>query len=224
MDHAGRLHPLLTTAAISLTVFSAVGVAALSGLLPVSRSSSPVIVAEIPKEIAKPVTPVEKKVVAKPKPVAVAKAPRVVEPVVYRDFEAPIPAPVVAQAPPIEPRIEEAPKPLAKPGITGTVEAVREVAQLGEAKGIGAVAGGVLGGVLGSQFGRGNGRKLLTVLGAAGGAFAGNHAEKQARETKSWEISVRLDDGTTQTLTSAAQPYWHAGDRVRLLEGKLQPV
>lgn len=220
MDHAGRLHPLLTTAAISLTVFSAVGVAALAGLLPASKSSSPPVVAEQPKETAKPVAQVEKPVAAKPKPVSVAKAPRIVEPVVYREFDAPLPPPVTAQAP----RVEEAPEPIAQPGIAGTVEAVREVTQLGDAKGIGAVAGGVLGGVLGSQFGRGDGRKLLTVLGAAGGAFAGNHAEKQARESRSWEISVRLDDGSTRTIASAVQPLWHAGDRVRLLDGRLQPV
>src|SRR5258706_4156707 len=35
-----RLHPLLTAAAISVSVFSAVGVAALTGALPHSRGSS----------------------------------------------------------------------------------------------------------------------------------------------------------------------------------------
>jgi len=36
-----RLHPLLTAAAISVTVFSAVGIGALTGFLPSPRSSTP---------------------------------------------------------------------------------------------------------------------------------------------------------------------------------------
>jgi len=35
---------------------------------------------------------------------------------------------------------------------------------------------------------------------------------------------VRLDDGSHQTLSSPSLPYWHAGDRVRFLDGRLQPV
>ena len=40
METTSRLHPLLTAAAISVTVFSAVGVGALTGLLPNSIGSS----------------------------------------------------------------------------------------------------------------------------------------------------------------------------------------
>src|SRR6266545_220096 len=40
MEAPKRLHPLLTAAAISVTVFSAVGVAVLTGLLPHSSGSS----------------------------------------------------------------------------------------------------------------------------------------------------------------------------------------
>jgi outer membrane lipoprotein SlyB len=62
------------------------------------------------------------------------------------------------------------------------------------------------------------------VLGAAGGALLGNQIEKTARATKHWELTVNFDDGSTQTVSSEAQPFWHQGDRVRLYEGKLQPV
>ncbi|TMH63496.1 MAG: glycine zipper 2TM domain-containing protein, partial [Betaproteobacteria bacterium] len=86
----------------------------------------------------------------------------------------------------------------------------------------GAVGGGLAGAVLGHNIGDHN--KLVTVLGAAGGAFVGNQVEKQARATKHWELTVRYDDGTTQTFNSDAQPFWHQGDRVRLFEGRLQPV
>ena len=81
---------------------------------------------------------------------------------------------------------------------------------------------GLAGAVLGHNMGDHN--KLVTVLGAAGGALLGNHIEKQARATKRWEISVRFDNGTSQTISSDAEPFWHAGDRVRWLDGKLQPV
>lgn len=41
----------------------------------------------------------------------------------------------------------------------------------------GTVAGGVAGGLIGSQFGGGKGKTLATVVGAAGGAYAGNQAQ-----------------------------------------------
>jgi uncharacterized protein YcfJ len=41
----------------------------------------------------------------------------------------------------------------------------------------GTVIGGVAGGVLGHQIGGGSGKTIATVLGAAGGAYAGNQAQ-----------------------------------------------
>jgi outer membrane lipoprotein SlyB len=202
------LHPLLTAAAVSLIVFSAVGVAAITGLIPSSKGSvkeAPVAAAETSAAQAAPVhKPVKKPLVhTRPKPLpAPAAAPA---PVTYEP---------VAQAGPRLPEV--------KPGLLGTVEAVREVTQDGEAKGIGAVAGGAVGGVLGHQLKHES--KLVTLVGAAAGAFIGNEAEKRQRATQHWELTVRLDDGTTQTITSPAAPFWHPGDRVRLLDGQLQPV
>lgn len=211
-----RLHPLLTIAAVSLTVFSAVGVAALTGLIPHSKGtvneSTPVAaapaaeVAPAPEAVPAP-QPVKKPVVKRHTAPKVAAA----------EVPAMTPAPM-AQTPPAF----EAPKPVANPGLLGTVVAVREVEQKGDAKGIGAVGGGVAGAVLGHNIGDNN--KLVTILGAAGGALLGNQIEKQARATKHWELTVNFDDGTTQTMSSEAQPFWHQGDRVRLSEGKLQPV
>jgi len=225
-----RLHPLVAAAAVSVMVFSAVGVAAITGLIPHSKGSvseqAPVAAAETPaappqsmpaptpEPVAPaPVHPVKKHVAKAP------KAPVAPAPVAYNDVPAYAPPPPpVAQAP----QVYEAPKPAVKPGVLGTVTAVREVEDKGDAKGIGALGGGVAGAVLGHQIDHGN--KLVTVLGAAGGAFLGNQVEKQARATKHWELTVRYDDGSTQVFNSDAQPFWHQGDRVRLLEGKLQPV
>ena len=53
---------------------------------------------------------------------------------------------------------------------------------------------------------------------------AGLAVEGKVRETRHWDVLVRLDDGTTQTLRSDAQPFWHGGERVRLLDGKLTPA
>lgn len=215
------LHPLLTAAAISVMVFSAVGVAAITGFIPTSKGSAndqvPVAALEAPAASPEPLPaaqpapapaakPAKKRVVHKPAP-----APA---PVAYSGYS----APVLTQAP----QAVETPKPVVKPGLLGTVESVREVTQDGKAKGIGAVAGGAVGGVLGHQLKHES--KLVTLVGAAAGAFIGNEAEKRQNATKHWEMTVRFDDGTTQTSTSEAAPYWHQGDRVRLLDGKLQPV
>ena len=211
-----RLHPLLTAAAISVTVFSAVGVATLTGLVPPSIGSQK-------EEIIKPVEPAiaqpAPQPAAKPlkKPVAKVSKPRPVEPAVYREFaEAPAATPV--------PRVVEAPKPATPVGLLGTVEDVKEVTTPGEHTAMGPIAGGVAGAVIGSQIGGGNGKKVMTVLGALGGAMAGKHIEKQARGEKRWETVVRLEDGSQRTVQSAVQPFWHAGDRVRYVDGRLQPV
>ncbi len=217
-----RLHPLLTLAAVSLTAFSAVGVAALTGLIPHSKAkeeAQPTVQMQAEAPNVESVPAAAPAPVAAPKPVkkhvAHAATPKPVETVTVPGFGAPAP---VAQAP----QVIETPKPVVKPGVLGTVVAVREVEQKGEGKGLGAVGGGLAGAVLGHNIGDHN--KLVTILGAAGGAFVGNQVEKQARATKHWELTVRYDDGTTQTFASEAQPFWHQGDRVRLYEGRLQPV
>jgi outer membrane lipoprotein SlyB len=112
-----------------------------------------------------------------------------------------------------------------QPGNLGTIQAVREVQDPGEGTALGPIAGGVAGAVLGNQIGKGHGsRNVLTVLGAAGGAFAGRAIEKQARGTTHWEIDVRRDDGQQQTVRSDVAPSYQPGERVRVVDGKLQPA
>jgi outer membrane lipoprotein SlyB len=210
-----RLHPLVAVAAISVTILSAVGVATMAGLIPASKGQEQSTVqsaVELPKEVAPAIShpaPATKKPAVR----KTTAAPRPVEPVVY-----PQPAPQVAQAP----VVVEAPKPQPLPGQLATVESVREVREAGDAKGLGAVGGGVVGGVVGNKLGKG--KTLFTVLGAAGGALAGHQIEKHARGEKRWEIGVRLDDGTQRTVASDVEPTWRAGERVRLLDGKLLPA
>jgi outer membrane lipoprotein SlyB len=87
--------------------------------------------------------------------------------------------------------------------------------------GVGAVAGALIGGVIGNRFGGGNGRALMTVGGAVGGGVAGNEIEKHAHTTTSYVIDVRMENGKLRHFNSAAQPGWHAGDQVKVVDGKL---
>ena len=104
----------------------------------------------------------------------------------------------------------------------GVVDSMREVVKQGEGSGIGAVAGGVLGAVVGHQVGGGTGKKIATVLGAAGGAYGGHQVEKNQRSTKSYEVSVRMEDGGYRTVSFETAPTWRTGDRVRVINGTLQ--
>jgi len=235
-----RLHPLLTAAAVSVTVFSAVGVASLAGLIPHSLGSQKQATAaataaqeqaslQVPAEVAKPAEPVIAQPAPQPetrpvhkKPVVHKTAPKPATNVAYNDYGTPPPPPPYAQAPaaPVA-----TPKPVAQPGNLATVQAVREVKDAGESTALGPIAGGIAGAVLGNQVGKGHGsQKVITVLGAAGGAFAGHEIEKQARGTTHWEVDVRRDDGTNETVRSDVAPSYQPGQRVRLIDGKLQPA
>jgi outer membrane lipoprotein SlyB len=197
--HPKRLHPLLAAAAVSLMVLSAVGAATLTGLIPSSKSQESAL--ELPKEVVKPIAPA----ISHPVRKTAARKPA-------KSQAEPIAAPVV---------VAESARPQPQLGQLATVESVREVKEAGDAKGVGAIAGGVVGGVLGNKLGK---NRIVTVLGAAGGAFAGHQIEKQVRAEKRWETVVRLDDGSQRTISSEAQPAWRVGERVRLLDGKLAPV
>jgi outer membrane lipoprotein SlyB len=223
-----RLHPLLTAAAISVTVFSAVGVATLTGLIPTSKgqtqeAAAPVAAtapAEMPaaQPAAEPApAPAAPKPVAKKKPVQHVAAAKATQPVTYPDYAQLPPPPPVAQA--------QAPQPAPVALNVGTVESVREVSVPSDGRsGVGAIGGGIAGAVLGNQVGHGMGRNIATVLGAGVGAFAGKEIEKQVNTKKRWDITVRMDNGNYQTVSSNTEPFWHAGDRVRLVDGRLQPV
>ena len=103
----------------------------------------------------------------------------------------------------------------------GVVETVREVAVEPKGSGGGAVAGGVVGGIIGNQIGKGATRDIATILGAVGGAYAGNHIEKTVKEAKRYDVIVRFEDGSTRTFSSDTPPAWQSGDRVRLQSGGL---
>lgn len=199
-----RLHPLLATAAVSVTVFSLAGIAAINGWLPASKAESLPATAAAKVEPApaeaKPAVPP-----AAPKPV-VKKAATPVAPAPVADADR-APAAAVPPPPPC--------------GNCGTVDNVREVAQPGQASGLGAVAGGVIGGILGNQIGGGTGKKIATVAGVAGGAYAGHQIEKSRNKTMRYEVDVRMNDGSVRTVAQDTAPAWRVGDRVKLEGGGL---
>jgi len=85
----------------------------------------------------------------------------------------------------------------------GTVESVTPVQRSAPTSGVGAVAGGVVGGLLGNQVGGGNGRAAMTVLGAVGGGFAGNAIEKNMKTQTSYQMRIRMHDGSVRTVEQA---------------------
>lgn len=102
----------------------------------------------------------------------------------------------------------------------GTVRSVNAVKVKGQSSGGGAVAGGLVGGLLGNQIGHGSGRAVATVAGVAGGAYAGNEIEKNAKSGYVWKVAVDMDYGERRTFTLKRKPEFLAGDRVRLENGK----
>jgi outer membrane lipoprotein SlyB len=246
METSTRLHPLLSTAAVSVIVLSVAGVGALTGVLPQSRGTTPSASEQKPLQLAPAAAPAAAPVAAP----AAAPAPEA-KPVKKAVVRTSAPAAqkrvetVAAQRPAYDEqeydryeqyerearggdtRAEPRPAPMrvAQPVCMscGTVESVREVATQGQGTGLGAVAGGITGAVIGKQFGHGSGKTAMTILGAAGGAFAGHKIEEKVRSSSRWDVTVRLDDGSYRTLTVEQQPAWRSGDRVRVVNGALEP-
>lgn len=89
----------------------------------------------------------------------------------------------------------------------GVVESVERVQRPAPTKGIagtpvtpGMAIGGVVGGLLGNQVGHGSGRTAATVVGAAGGAYAGNAIEKNRAKRTAYVMHIRMADGSRRTI------------------------
>lgn len=184
-------------AGIALTLFCAVGIGAIMGWIPNSLGGAGDKLAPAP--VAANVAAPAATRVHKAAPVHVAPVPSV-------PAAAPAPAPVAAAA----------------CAECGVIESVHEIDAKGKGSGIGAVGGAVLGGLLGNQVGGGRGQDAMTVVGAVGGGFAGNEVEKRMKTTKSYEVTVRLNDGTKRVISEAGLPAWHTGDKVKVVNGAIQ--
>jgi outer membrane lipoprotein SlyB len=103
----------------------------------------------------------------------------------------------------------------------GTVTDVRTLKKEGEGSGLGMVLGGVAGGVLGHQVGSGRGKDVATVAGAAGGAYVGNEVEKSKKSTTTYQVVVKMEDGTNRTFNYSNPTSYRAGDKVRIVDKRL---
>lgn len=99
--------------------------------------------------------------------------------------------------------------------ICGVVEQVREVEQL--ATGAGFSSGMGLGSA--SSGGRpANVESLVVLLAAIGGASRGG------LPSRTYEVSVRLRDGTVRVLRDNIAPPWKTGDQVKVIRGRIEAV
>ena len=84
----------------------------------------------------------------------------------------------------------------------------------------GAIIGAIAGGIIGNQVGGGVGNTAATVLGAAGGAYAGNEIEKRnQQQVNAYKFTIRMNDGSYQTLTQNTSADVRVGDRVVIDNG-----
>lgn len=105
----------------------------------------------------------------------------------------------------------------------GTVNSVTERKTAGKPNIAGAVIGAVIGGVAGHQFGDGRGNTAATAGGAVVGGVVGSQVGK-GDGTTAYDMVIRMDSGTTHTLTVAAPGTLRAGSRVRVSGNQITPM
>ena len=107
---------------------------------------------------------------------------------------------------------------------SGTIQSIEQVPRQ-QGLGLGTLAGAAVGGVIGNQVGGGSGRAITTAAGAAGGAYVGHEIEKRRRAgDQIYKVTIRMDDGTTQSFAQEAAPSVKQGDRVMITNGVLSPL
>ena len=245
-------HPLLLLAALAVVLFCLVGTAAIMGWIPssiggndsrqLSEAERAALASSLPQSgqpLAPGATSAEMAQLAQntaPMAPPLPAAPAYPAQQLAQGYgPAPAPVPSREYAPEPEPRPEPRTAPRPKPvqvaaaepkakwcGNCGNVESVRAIKQRAQGSGLGAAGGAVLGGLLGNQVGGGTGRQIATVAGAVGGAVVGNQVEGNMKATTTYEIRVRLDDGTLRTFNQSSAPQWSTGDRVRIVKGRLR--
>jgi outer membrane lipoprotein SlyB len=81
--------------------------------------------------------------------------------------------------------------------------------------GLGAVAGGLAGVGIGSLIGGGTGRDVAMVLGAVGGAVAGNEVQKKYDQpAPGQQVIVRTGSGVLLSISQPVNPGLRVGQRV----------
>jgi len=179
----GILYPTMLIAAISVIIFSMVGIAAMMGLLPSAVSGY-----RTDRDVARPEVQREARDAGQA-PDAASKKSR--------------PAAVACAD-------------------CGIVESIRSLQHQGEGTAVGALTGTVVGGVLGNQIGEGSGRTAATIAGAGAGAFGGNEIERNRTARVTYQVRVKMSDGSHRNVYQATEPRVAVGQRVRVFDGQLR--
>ncbi len=216
---SGRIHPLMAVAAVSLTLVSLVGVAAITGILPTSKATQGTNTATV--------APAQNALMAPTQTNAQQQQ-------LAQNNQVDTQTPTVHHAKPVhhtQPhqtnqtrQVNDGMQQQAAAQTCldcGRIESVQAVQAAAPASGLGVGVGAVVGGLLGNQVGKGNGRTLATIAGAVGGGYAGNEVEKRTHTSTTYEVRVRMDDGEVRTFPQNGTNGWRAGDRVRVVNGAL---
>ena len=105
----------------------------------------------------------------------------------------------------------------------GSVESIAQLHNGGGTSGVGLAGGALVGGLLGHQMGKGTGKTVMTIAGAAAGAYAGNEIEKGQASGGGFRIGVRLRDGRIVTVDQSSVNGLRIGDRVRIEQNRVYP-
>jgi outer membrane lipoprotein SlyB len=97
----------------------------------------------------------------------------------------------------------------------GTVESIRQTTRPPGPPGMGPFVGGLAGLGLGSLVGDGTGRAAAQIVGALGGAYAGERIQN-SYTVPAYDIAVRYPNGETQTIHQSTPPALQIGDKVRV--------
>ncbi|WP_295993637.1 glycine zipper 2TM domain-containing protein [Rugamonas sp.] len=204
-------HPILIIAAVAIVLFCGVGTAAIMGWLPSSIGGNHSGVAVTTDQAGTGNAAVDANTAAPAASAALSQT-----------------APASGQSTasgnnvPMQPQDSQPSRVAAVCHSCGVVTSVREITTRGQGSGAGAAGGAILGGLLGNQVGSGHGRQLATVAGAIGGAVAGNQVEGNMNAHHSYEITVRMEDGSHRTLHRTTAPEWRSGDAVRIVNGDIR--
>ena len=109
--------------------------------------------------------------------------------------------------------------PVYRQGVVDRIEVIRK----GDSNNIaGTIIGGIAGGLLGHQIGAGSGQTAATILGGVGGAVAGNQVQQRTRgANETLRVTVRFENGATETIKQDDINDLRTGDRVRIDNGRI---
>jgi uncharacterized protein YcfJ len=118
-----------------------------------------------------------------------------------------------------EPQQRSYNSPAYRQGVVDRIEIIKK----GDSNNIaGTIIGGIAGGLIGHQIGGGSGQTAATIIGGVGGAVAGNQVQQRTRGAgETFRVTVRYENGATETVRQDDISDMRTGDRVRVEGGRV---